>query len=188
MDDTSELATVSVPLTGGLVAEIRPILASDAPLLEEGFANLSESSRFARFGMGMNHLSKQELRYLTEIDHRTHVAWGAKIGNEAAGISRYLVLPGTQTAEIAVTVVDRYQRHGLGRQLFQALVAVARHDGLGNFLFEVEPTNQAVRSLIRDVAGGYPDLGMGNDEVSLVNLPRGEHDDDLVALIETYRS
>lgn len=188
MDNKYELPTVTVVLSDGLVATVRPILPTDAPLLKEGFANLSESSRFARFGMGMGHLTKQELRYLTEVDHRTHVAWGAMVGDDAAGISRYLVLEGGESAEVAVTVVDRYQRHGLGRQLFQALVAVARHDGLRTIRFEIEPSNLAVRRLIRDVAGGYPDSGAGQGEVRVVNLPEGAYDEELVALVESYRS
>jgi acetyltransferase len=187
MDDNSSHPTVSIPLAGGLVAEVRPVLAEDAPLLREGFAALSDSSRFARFGVGMGHLSGQELRYLTDVDQRRHVAWGATVNNRAAGIARYLTLPGGESAEVAVTVVDRFQQHGLGRQLFQALVAIARSDGLNAFRFEVDPSNQPVRWLIRDVAGGYPEPGGSWGEVSVVNLPEGEYDDVLVDLMELYR-
>lgn len=186
-DNNSQLMTVSIPLGDGLAADIRPLLPGDAPLLEEGFENLSESSRFARFGMGLDHLSDQELRYLTDVDQHSHVAWGATIAGEAAGVSRYLVLPGGDSAEIAVTVVDRFQRHGLGRQLFQALVAIARHDGIKKFRFEVDPSNEPVHLLIRDIAGGYPEPGSSLGEVSVFYLPEGDIDRLLVELMENYR-
>lgn len=187
MDDNSQLMTVSVPLAEGLVAEVRPILPGDVPLLEAGFEHLSESSRFARFGMGMDHLSNQELRYLTHVDHYGHVAWGATIAGDAAGVARYLVLPDGESAEIAVTVVDSFQRLGLGRHLFQALVAIARHDGLKTFRFEVDPSNEPVRWLIRDIAGGYPEPGSSLREVSVINLPERDLDQRLVDLMNIYR-
>lgn len=188
MDEQLQPKTAEIPLAGGLVASLRPILPSDAPLLEEGFSNLSESSRFSRFGVGMDHLSNQELRYLTEVDHRAHVAWGALVEDHAAGVARYLVLADGSSAEVAVTVVDRFQRHGLGRELFQALVAVARHDQLESFRFEVDPSNQPVQRLIRDVAEGFPQPGSSQGEVKISDLPYGDHDTDLVDLIEVYRN
>lgn len=186
-DDNSQLETVSIALGDGLAAEVRPLLPDDASLLEEGFMHLSPSSRFARFGVGMDHLSNHELRYLTEVDQRTHVAWGATIDGEAAGVSRYLVLADGNSAEIAVTVVDRFQRRGLGRKLFQALVAIARHDGLDTFRFEVDPSNEPVRWLIRDIAGGYPEPGNSLGEVTVANLPEDALDRPLVELMEAYR-
>ncbi|HEY5889965.1 MAG TPA: GNAT family N-acetyltransferase [Acidimicrobiia bacterium] len=187
MDENSQLETVSIPLGGGLAADVRPLMPGDTSLLEAGFENLSHSSRFARFGMGMDHLSKQELRYLTDVDQHHHVAWGALIAGEAAGVARYLVLPDDVSAEIAVTVVDRFQRLGLGRQLFQALVAVARHDGLAAFRFEVDPSNEPVHWFMRDIAGGYPEPGNSLGEVSIVNLPEGEMDRQLVEMMDSYR-
>ena len=187
MDENSQLETISIPLGGGLAADVRPLMPGDTSLLEAGFKNLSDSSRFARFGMGMDHLSKQELRYLTDVDQQRHVAWGALIGGEAAGVARYLVLPDGESAEIAVTVVDRFQRRGLGRQLFQALVAVARHDGLEALRFEVDPSNEPVHRFMRDIAGGYPEPGDSLGKVSIVNLPEGEVDRELVELMDNYR-
>ncbi len=187
MDENSQLETVSVPLGDGLAADVRPLMPGDTSLLEAGFENLSDSSRFARFGMGIDHLSKQELRYLTDVDQHRHVAWGALIAGEAAGVARYLVLTDGVSAEIAVTVVDRFQRLGLGRQLFQALVAVARNDGLTAFRFEVDPSNEPVRWFMRDIAGGYPEPGNSPGEVSVVNLPEGDMDRQLVELMDSYR-
>lgn len=188
MNSTPAPRTIEVELVGGLVAELRPILPTDAPLLEEGFNDLSESSRFARFGFGIDHLTNHELRYLTDVDLVNHVAWGAIIDGNAAGISRYVVLPGEDCAEVAVTVVDRYQQRGLGRRLFDALAAVARHDVLTAFCFEVAPTNEPVRRLFRDIVGQNADTGLLHGRMPVSDLPDGDHDSEFVALIEHYRA
>jgi GNAT superfamily N-acetyltransferase len=187
MDSSPLLDTVEVELKSGLIAELRPILPSDAPLLVEGLAGLSESSRFARFGVGIGQLSNQELKYLTDVDHRSHVAWGATIDGDAAGVGRYFVIDADGCAEVALTVVDRFQRQGLGRVLFDALTAVARHDGVPSFCFEVASSNAPVNRLLRGLTGQETSSGLLHGRALVADLPRSDYDDELVALIETYR-
>lgn len=187
MESSPLLETVEIKLRSGLKAEFRPILPSDAPLLVEGLAGLSESSRFARFGVGISQLSGQELRYLTEVDHRNHVAWGATINGEAAGVGRYFIIEAEDCAEVALAVVDRFQRQGLGRALFDALTAVARHDGLPGFCFEVASSNEAVKRLLRGLTGQETSSGLLHGRALVADLPTGDYDDELIALIEKYR-
>lgn len=186
MNATPLLPTIEVGLANGLMAELRPIHPGDGALLEKGLAQLSEESRFARFGIGINRLTNRELRYLTEVDLVNHVAWGAMIGGESAGVGRYIVLSDQSCAEVAVTVVDRFQRRGLGRMLFRALTAAARHYGLTTFCFEVEPSNEAVkRLLIGDIEVSPSGLLRGS--VAIQNLPHDDLDRHFVELMELYR-
>lgn len=180
--------TVNLRLRGGVVAELRPVVAGDIPLFQEGLAALSSSSRFARFGVGLDHLSMQELRYLTDVDQKSHVAIGATVDGQAAGVGRYVVIPDSGCAEVALTVVDRYQRLGLGRALFAALTAIARHDGLDAFCFEVTPANDQVEAILGRMAEdlGVPELVEGR--VDIAALPAGDRDADHVATMETHRS
>lgn len=187
--ESSELqGTVHVQLRGGVIAELRPVLAGDIALIQEGLAALSSTSRFARFGVGLDHLTMQELRYLTDVDQMAHVAIGATIGGQAAGVGRYVVVPESGCAEVALTVVDRYQRHGLGRALFAALTAIARHDGLGAFCFEVTPANEQVETILRRMAEelDVPELAGGRVEIAA--LPESDRDADHVEIMERYRS
>ncbi len=188
MDISPSRPTLKVQLKDDLIADLRPVLPDDAHLLEEGLHELSEASRFARFGIGLDHLSKHELAYLTDLDLVNHVAFGAMIGDEGAGIARYVMLPDRRCAEVAVTVVDRFQRKGLGRQLFNALVAVARHDQIPAFCFEVEPTNEPVKRLLRVVAGAAADLDLLHREVAISDIPASPLEADAVALLQEYRS
>jgi len=49
---------------------IRPIRADDTHALKRGFARMSERSRYRRFLSPHWQLMPDELRYLTEVDHR----------------------------------------------------------------------------------------------------------------------
>lgn len=180
-------SNIEIPLRDGSVAEVRPISPDDRGLLAEGLSRMSEQSRFARFGTGISSLSDAELRYLTEVDQVSHVAWGATIDDEPAGVGRY-ILEGGADAEIAITVVDRYQRRGLGRVLFEALSASARAAGVHAFTFSIEPWN---RSVLRMLPGVSIELdegdGMLTGRVEVAEIPPGEHEQDFVELLDRRR-
>jgi GNAT superfamily N-acetyltransferase len=182
-----QLPQIPIQLRDGSVAELRPIGPGDRPLLVEGLSRMSEQSRFARFGSGISNLSDSELRYLTEVDQVSHVAWGATIDDEPAGVGRYIV-GGDSVAEFAITVVDHFQRRGLGRALFEALVASARASGIEEFRFSIEPWN---RSVIRMLPGVDVTLdegdGMLNGRFELVRVPPSEHEREYVDLLDSFR-
>lgn len=134
-------------LEDGSVATLSPVVHDDLALFEEGLDRLSVESRFTRFGQGIAHLTKAELHYLTDVDQRSHVAWGALVDGEVAGAGRYVATDGG-CSEVALTVIDEYQHRGLGTVLLEALVAVARADGVEELCFEVVPGNVAVENLL----------------------------------------
>ena len=178
---------LEIELPDGSVAVMSPIIASDREFFQEGLYELSLESRFARFGSGRGDLSEKELDYLTRVDQRRHVALGVALGGEVAGVGRYIVKE--SGAEVAVTVIDRFQRRGLGTALFTALVAVARHDGVHEIQFETRSDNEAVVSML-DVIDIDPLVsdGMVEKRIRISDLPTSPADDDYVALIEELRA
>lgn len=188
MDSSPLPETVEIELRTGTKAKVRPILPIDAPLIAEGLSGLSESNRFARFGVGIDSLSSQELKYLSEVDQRNHVAWGATIGGEPAGVGRYFVIPEEGCAELALTVVDKFQRQGLGRSLFDVLAAVARHDGVPSFCFEVASSNEPVQRLLRGLTGQETSSGLLHGKAHVADLPVNAYEDEVIALLEKYRA
>lgn len=91
---------------------------------------LSPESRYLRFFSPVNHLSEEELRFFTEVDQVNHVAWGAIHPNDpdlpGLGIGRFVRLEDNpDVAEAAVTVLDQYQRQGLGTILVCLLCLLA---------------------------------------------------------------
>lgn len=176
-------------LPGGVDLTLSPILKTDREFFERGIEELSLESRFARFGQGVSGLSAQELDYLSDVDQRSHVAWGALVGDEAAGVGRYIMMDDPTKAEIALTVLDSMQRRGVGRALFEALIAVGRHDGIHEFAFEARSDNEAVISLMAgiEVTPLMTD-GVIERTIRLSDLPTTTHDRALVEVIEEVRS
>jgi GNAT superfamily N-acetyltransferase len=169
------------------MAELGPLLPDDGELMREGLSHMSEQSRFARFGSGRSTLNEAEIQYLTDVDQVSHVAWGATIDDHPAGVGRYIVGDDGR-AEIAVTVVDEYQGRGLGRALFDALVASARASGIHRLWFSIQPWNRAVLRMMEGFAVSYDEEeGMLSGTVDVAAVPRGDRDDEYVALLDRYR-
>jgi acetyltransferase len=144
-------------LRDGSVVVIREVQAGDAPLLADGFARLSDESRQLRFLTGKPNLTAAELRYFTHIDHHDHEAFGAinPEDGRGVGIARYIRdAKDPEAAEVAVTVVDDWQRRGLGTELLDRLADRARQEGIRHFTALVGADNDAVVGLLEDGAMG----------------------------------
>lgn len=189
MQQAENRPSLSVELSDGLTAILTPITPADRSLLQEGLRGMSVESRMMRFGSGHGELTAAELTYLTEIDQRTHVAWGALIGDDPAGVGRYIRLRDGCEAEIAITVVDRFKRKGLGRAIFHALVAVARADGLVAFRFQVLAENQPVLEMLQGVGMELAaDDEMVEGRIAIEDVPVSPLDSELLAVMERCRS
>lgn len=141
-------------LDNGTPVLIRAIQPGDAAILREGMRLLSSATRYGRFHSGRSSLSDAELRYLTDVDYRDHMAWLAfdvtGRAHEGLAVGRYVRLkdePGL--AEVAITVCDRHQGCGLGTLLFDALARIAQRNGIEAFRAHVLAGNEAALRLAR---------------------------------------
>lgn len=147
----SAAAPESVQLRDGSTALIRPIRPSDKDALVEGFAHLSDESRYKRFLAPVNELRPRQLRYFTEIDHHDHEALvGQSPEGEPLGVARY-VRVGAHTAEAAVAVVDHWQGRGLGTALLQRLAGRAREEGIERFTAVLLASNREMLTLLQEL-------------------------------------
>jgi len=149
--------TEHAELRDGTKVLLRLLRPTDKGLLDAGFKLLSPESRYARFFTPKSSLSDDELHYLTEIDHESHLAIGAVIERNGEqiglGIARFIRLADRpDTAEAAIVVTDEVQRQGLGRLLLLRLIAAARERGIERFRFEVLSSNGGMVNLIAAVA------------------------------------
>lgn len=176
-------------LPDGKRLTLSPVIKTDREFFEKALDELSLESKFARFGQGVATLSDRELDYLTDVDQREHVAWGAVVDDQAAGVGRYIRQQSSGCPEMAVTVVDSLQGLGVGRMLFAALIAVARHDGIDELCFEAQSDNPAVLTLLEDfevrplISGDHIER-----RIRLSDLPESHHEASLVAAIEEARA
>ena len=177
-------------LRDGSVVLIRQVQPGDAPLLVEGFARLSAESRQLRFLTGKPRLTPAELRYFTEIDHHDHEALGAldPVDGRGLGIARYIRhREDPEGAEVAITVIDEWQRRGLGTELLHRLVDRARQEGVRHFTALVATDNEGVLGMLRDGVIGVRvtdrESGAVEYEIPLPHLGIGE---ELRALLRAF--
>jgi RimJ/RimL family protein N-acetyltransferase len=142
---------VIVRLRNGDEVRIRPIRPDDKPLLSAGMAALSAESAYRRFLAPKTRLTPAELRYLTEVDFRDHVALIALPADDPGtllGVGRWVRSPDEPaTAEIAFLVSDRLHGEGLGAALADALAEAARKRGVERFVATMLPHNVAAHRL-----------------------------------------
>jgi acetyltransferase len=134
---------------------VRPIRAQDAPEFARAYTRLSDQSRWRRFLTVADQLPPADLVYLTSVDQRDHVALVAACpeSGEIVGSARYFRLPGRPgDAELAVEVIDEWQRRGVGRGLLEALGAHARANGLERFTAIVAADNVPMQRALRRAA------------------------------------
>ena len=129
---------------------IRPIEPGDKEALVEGLRRLSDESIRRRFLAAKPRFTAAELRYLTEVDGRNHIALVAELDGELVAVARCVRLPDRpDTAEMAIVVGDRFQGQGLGRALTLALADAAVAVGIRRFAATMLGDNEAARRLMR---------------------------------------
>jgi RimJ/RimL family protein N-acetyltransferase len=167
-----------VALRDGSKVLIRQVHSADAPLLADGFARLSPQSRQMRFLTRKKELSRAELRYFTDVDHRDHEALGAldHADGRGVGIARYIRdAEDPQAAEIAVTIVDDWQGRGLGTELLTRLSRRARQEGIHRFTALVAADNVAMAGLLRNMSANLVGRGPGTVEYEITLMPPGKN-------------
>ena len=165
----------TVALRDGSAVLIRPIQATDKPLVAGIFAGLSDTSRWMRFLAAKAALSPAELRFLTDIDHHDHEALAAIApGGHGLGVARYIRHVGDpQAAEIAIAVVDTWHRRGLGTQLLRQLSDRALRAGIDRFTALASADNAAVAALLSTM-GAKPvcqEAGTVEYQITLTQRP-----------------
>src|ERR1700738_156653 len=104
---------MDVTLKSGRRIVIRPIAAADAPAFEAAYRALSDKSKYQRFLASKPKLNSREIRYLTQLDGRNHIALVATPAdnpNRILGVGRFVRLPDDpHAAEFAITIGDPYQ-------------------------------------------------------------------------------
>ena len=166
-----------VALRDGSKVVIRQVHSADAPLLADGFARLSPQSRQMRFLTGKKELSRAELRYFTDVDHRDHEALGAldHADGRGVGIARYIRdAEDPQAAEIAVTIADDWQGRGLGTELLTRLSGRARSEGIHRFTALVAADNTAMAGLLQNMSARLVGRGPGTVEYEITLMPPGK--------------
>ena len=155
------MATAALPASAPQpcsATELRSAYVRSDRTTRSGCASRSRGCRLAacirRFFHPVNELTADDLRRLTEIDFRDHVAIvltvGAGSDERLIAVGRYVrVVSGGDLAEVAFTVVDDYQHRGAATLLLRELVAIAREHGVRKFVALVLDDNRQMLEVFR---------------------------------------
>jgi RimJ/RimL family protein N-acetyltransferase len=150
---SATLGDVLKRLPDGALILIRPIRPDDKRMLEDGLRHLSDESVQRRFLTLKRSFSRSELRYLTEVNGRDHVALVAEYPGDAVrrliAVARFVRLADDPTAaEVAIVVADDWQRRGVGTELTELLAERARESGIRRFTATMSSDNVAAHRLM----------------------------------------
>jgi acetyltransferase len=129
---------MQIQLNDGTDIVIRPIRPEDADMEAEFVRNLSNEAKYFRFMNALQELSQEMLVRLTQIDYYNEMALiavrlhAAAPTTSARSRSAWCVTPPTLTRRAASSrrSSGRLQGRGIGHQLMQKLMEIARDRGL----------------------------------------------------------
>ena len=144
----------TIEVRDGTKLHLRPIVAEDEALLHEAVAAMSERTVYFRFFSPIKRMSDALAHRLAVVDYNDRFAIVATSHrptgkDRIVGVARYDRARGTDVAEVAVAVIDEYQRRGLGSVLLAELARVARAHGIKTFSLIVLPENREMLGLLR---------------------------------------
>ena len=165
-------------LRDGTPALIWPLLPTDAGTLRDLFRRLSPESRRQRFLQMLDQLDDPMIERLVDgVDGVHHIALLLIVlppagREEPAGVARLLQDPDDPaTADIAVTVVDEWQRRGAGTLLVSALME-RRPAAVTRLHTIVEAGNRGSLTLLSRIGQMSSELPEHGTQDIIVELPR----------------
>jgi len=142
-------------LADGTDIVIRPIRPEDADMEADFVRNLSTEAKYFRFMNALQELSQEMLVRLTQIDYYNEMALIAVKPNgqteEQIGVVRYSTNLDQRSCEFALVVGDAWQGYGIGYQLMQKLMEIARDRGLERMEGQVLSNNTRMLNLMKSL-------------------------------------
>jgi acetate---CoA ligase (ADP-forming) len=185
-----------VILRDGRTLRLRPPLAGDEDAVLAFFRGLSDESAYRRFH-GFPSLGAELVTPVLDPDWRER---GALIGTFAEGghehvvaLANYVRLRDPSAAEVAFTVADELQGHGVGTRLLEQLAERAADAGIESFVADVMGSNRAMFRVFEDAGFSLArEIDHGDIEVRLSIAPTGEYtarvdERDHVAVVASLR-
>ena len=160
-------------LADGQTIHLRAIRPNDRERLREEFLKLSKATIRDRFFSVKMDLTPKELTYFTEVDFDHHVALVAELESGAtyvpAAVGRLVRKSGQPDhCEIAITVTDAMQGHGIGKIMLNHLIDCARQLGVHHMDASVMADNTRMMKLI--LRSGLPFKSHLQDGIKTISL------------------
>ena len=124
----------------GLRVLLRPVRITDEAMLKSFFYSLSDKSMYTRFMSARKDMPHERLQEYTVIDYTREMvilAVTEQPAEEVVGLAEYYMDEDYLTANVAFTVRDEFQNKGVGTELLNYIVHLARREGLHALTAEV---------------------------------------------------
>src|SRR5919112_4565635 len=164
-----------IALRDGVCLPVRRIRAEDAAALQRLVGRSSDRSVELRFFGPLKELSDEMAERFADVDGEDRyavVALDPENPDEIVGVARYERERGTDGAEYAALIEDRFQHRGLGIGLTRNLIEAARENGIRHLRALVMRENAEMLGLLRSL--DLPERlrwqdGAGSVEIDLVS-------------------
>jgi acetyltransferase len=138
----------------GTPVVLRPIKPEDEPMWHELLANCSTQSIWFRFSYLFKQTTHEMAARYCFIDYDRELGIVAEVEEEGQrkliGVGRLVADMNKESAEYAVIVVDRWHGHGLGGQLTDYCLEVAKRWGVRQVVAEVSTENSRMLATFRN--------------------------------------
>ncbi len=153
----------------GIKFNVASLTPADRANIRSGLKYMSAESIRNRFMGSKRDFTEKELDYLTSLDGINHYALGVEEANDphrgVAVIRMVRSESNKSEAEVAITIIDDYQRIGLGSLLLDILYFAALERGISHFSFTFLPNNEGIIRLIEKK--GIPKIIRSHDSVKM---------------------
>lgn len=124
---------------------VRPLKLTDESMLRDLFYKLSPETIHSRFFQMLKSLPHEKLQKFLQVDYGADMAFvvatSVRDDAEIVAVAHYRNDPHTNFADAAFLVRDDWQGKGVGTALLNALVEVARENGIAGFVADVLQAN-----------------------------------------------
>lgn len=143
---------VETHLSDGSLVCLRTIRPSDEQRIREGIMEMSDRSRYFRFFSAFREPPDSIVKRLSAVDGHDHIGWGAILLDGAdhppIGAAHAIRMDEeSDTAELAVALLDDYQGLGLARILIAALLVDCVRENLSHLEMQVMADNSNAAGL-----------------------------------------
>lgn len=158
------------------------VLPHNKKQISEGLRDMSPETIRNRFLGSKREFSDKELEYLTKLDGWNHYAIGVEERDRhhrGVAVIRMVRSSHSETeAEIAVTIIDEYQRMGLGSFLINLIILAAMERKIEKLSFTFLPQNEAIVKLINKA--GLPVPGSQTKDYDQLFLDLTQMDEEKI--------
>ena len=137
-------------LADGTIMTIRPAGPGDYEAVKRLHEAMSPDNLYLRFFSMSRVAAEREARRVCREAGPDHGALLGLLGEELVGVASYELIPGLQTAEIALAVADGMHERGIATLLLEHMVSLVRARGVRVLTAEALPGNSAVLRLLAD--------------------------------------